>query len=233
MKKTISFIPADIEVVKFVESPTPASKYVPQWYKKIIGVNRNNLEWQTDRVKPVLNLKNCMPFLDALTGGYMMTTWCDLHIEKDGNNVNYRYGSGPNLLETRQSVAIELGKDFYDIEFIWKSYWRAKLPSGYSLLITHPMNRLDLPFQTLSAVVDADGFHHQSVGNIPFYIKKDFEGLIPCGTPMFQIFPFKRDQWEKKDVEFNADEREKSAFLMSRLLIDSYKRQFWQKKSYT
>lgn len=229
----IEFIPASKEVEDLVCSPQPSSKFIPEWYKKIKPNNAKNIKWSEEEVKPILNLKNCVPFLDAMTSGYTMTTWCDLHIEKEGDNVRYRYASAPTLLETRQSTNLEVNSSFYPIEFIWKSYWRAKLPSGYSLLITHPMNRLDLPFQTLSAIIDSDHFYHRAVGNIPFYIKKDFEGLIPCGTPMFHLFPFRRNNWQKHEIPFDETKRSKLDFLMNRLFIDSYKRQFWQKKSFT
>ena len=230
--KNITFIPSSQEVVDLVQSPEPASKFVPEWYKKIIPSKSNNIKWQTDDVKPILGLKNCVPFLDAMTGGYVMTTWCDLHIQNDNGNIIYRYAASPELVSTRDKVAIELSKDYYPIEFIWKHPWRAKLPKGYSLLITHPFNRLDLPFQTLSAIVDADNFYHTPIGNIPFYVKANFEGIIPTGTPMFQVFPFKRDKWEKVDTQYNEKQQNKLVFDMGRFFMEGYKKQFWQKKTY-
>lgn len=231
--KNITFIPSSQEAADLVQSPEPASKLIPEWYKKIVPAKSNKINWHPTDVRPVLGLKNCLPFLDAMTGGYTMTTWCDLHIENDNGNIIYRYAIKPELMAIRDNVAIELSKDFYPLEFIWKNHWRAKLPKGYSVLITHPFNRLDLPFQTLSAVVDADTFYHSPIGNIPFYIKTGFEGIIPVGTPMFQIFPFKRDKWEKTESQYNEKEREKAAFIMNRFFIDAYRKQFWQKKSYT
>ena len=34
--------------------------------------------------------------------------------------------------------------------------------------------------------------------NFPFFIKEGFTGLIPYGTPIVQIIPFKRDDWKSK-----------------------------------
>jgi hypothetical protein len=70
------------------------------------------------------------------------------------------------------------------------------------VLITSPLNRLDLPFRSLTAVIDADVFYHilpdpmQGGGNYPFYLNRGFEGIIPIGTPMCQYIPFKREKME-------------------------------------
>ena len=42
-------------------------------------------------------------------------------------------------------------------------------------------------------VIDTDTLNTGS--NAPFVLRKNFAGLIPKGTPMFQIFPFKRESW--------------------------------------
>jgi hypothetical protein len=37
--------------------------------------------------------------------------------------------------------------------------------------------------------------------NSPFVIEENFEGIIPKGTPMFQVIPFKRENWEMEISE--------------------------------
>ena len=32
-------------------------------------------------------------------------------------------------------------------------------------------------------------------GNVPFFIKSGFEGVIPAGTPIAQLIPIKREKW--------------------------------------
>ena len=60
-------------------------------------------------------------------------------------------------------------------------------------MITHPLNRYDLPFITSSGIVDETV---SWAGTFSFWVKENFEGIIPYGTPMAQIIPFKRDSWE-------------------------------------
>jgi hypothetical protein len=51
-----------------------------------------------------------------------------------------------------------------------------------------------LPFFTLSGVTDTDTWGGSDVLN--FALKKDFEGVIPAGTPIVQIIPFRRETWD-------------------------------------
>jgi hypothetical protein len=94
----------------------------------------------------------------------------------------------------------------------------------------HPVNRYDLPFITLTGVVDSD--IAMSPGNLPFFIKKDFEGIIPKGTPIVQIFPFKRDDWKSQEDMSLVEEGKKETLLALRLAFGYYKSYVWKKKTY-
>ena len=65
------------------------------------------------------------------------------------------------------------------------------------------MNRFDLPFYTMSGIVESD------IWGLPvftaFFLQKDFIGVIPKGTPIFQIIPFKRDDWEREVSDDDDD----------------------------
>ena len=229
----IKFLPASISASNYIPTPNPAKKYIPDWYKSIKPIKETELEFNDNTQITNFNVKHCVPYLDALCTGYVQELWTDILVEPVGNEVNFKYATDPAPISTRDRVSVKLNSDeFYPIEFIWQRQWAAKLPKGYSLLITHPLNRIDLPFQTLSAVVDADNFVHQDIGNIPFYIKKDFTGIIPAGTPMYQIFPFKRDNWNSEVEEFNELDKQKQNRNLRKYFLNSYKKQFWQKKSY-
>jgi hypothetical protein len=69
-------------------------------------------------------------------------------------------------------------------------------------------------------------------GQYPFYIDHNFEGIIPLGTPMFQMIPFKRDDWKSTIKEFNITEQKKKSYLSLREYWSVYKNHFWQKKKY-
>jgi len=78
--------------------------------------------------------------------------------------------------------------------------------------------------------MDSDGW--VSNGNIPFFLKEDFEGVIPKNTPVAQLLPFKRSEWQMSI----------SKVLMARHKVDSkahdggaigyYKKKYWNRKNY-
>jgi hypothetical protein len=228
----ISFYPADEYIEKFVLPPTPASKEIPSWYKEIPPIKEKNIKMSEGQTIG-LNLKACMPFIDALGAGYIQKTWTDIHISEEYGGVNYGFPLGPEIMRNRPEVNVSISSIYYQIEFIWQTVWRAKLPKGYSLLITHPLNRLDLPFTTMTGIVDADEFYHTPVGNIPFFIHNSFTGTIPVGTPMFQMIPIKREAWESTKESFNAEDAEHRNREMRQHIWGAYKNKFWHKKTYT
>ena len=119
----------------------------------------------------------------------------------------------------------------HNTHYAWNNVVGFKVPKGYSVLVTHPLNRFDLPFTTLSGIADADT--PMGGGNIPFFMKNDFEGIIPKGTPIAQIIPFKRDDWKREDS--NPDFAEESRVLNWKaraVLHGYYKKTAWHKKSF-
>jgi hypothetical protein len=81
----------------------------------------------------------------------------------------------------------------------------------------------------MSAIVDSDTF--TPPGNYPFYLREDFEGIIPAGTPMFQIIPIKRDDWTS---ELNKDlfDLGQKRIWKSIAHTGFYKNFLWTKKSF-
>ncbi len=124
---------------------------------------------------------------------------------------------------------------FYPLEFIWKIHWMPKLPKGWSALMTSPSNRLDLPFRAFTGIVDSDLFYGMGFnegGNFPFYINKDFEGIIPIGTPMYQIIPFKRENWKSTVLKYNQEDSLKKYRNVRRHFANGYRKEHWQKKMF-
>jgi len=71
--------------------------------------------------------------------------------------------------------------------------------------VTHPVNRFDLPFTTLTGLVDTDLYRMISStfrrsGEIP-----GFQGVLPKGTPVAQCLPVKRDLWTGRFATIAGD----------------------------
>lgn len=176
--------------------PVPAKKTVPQWFKDA------EVTFTVPGSKtPMSGLKKCIPYLDVLTSGYMLVTPADIYISqnKSGDGIDVKWDESPSgsFIDERPK---ELGatmprpEGFAPNHMVWVGRWGWKVPRGYSVLVTHPFNRLDLPFHTQSAIIDSDSFF--APGNIPFFINKSFSGKIPKGTPFAQLLPIKRDSWK-------------------------------------
>jgi hypothetical protein len=68
--------------------------------------------------------------------------------------------------------------------------------------------------------------------NSPFIIKSGFEGIIEKGTPMFQVIPFKRADWQ---AEFVLEKENELFFNREKLMtkiVSSYGRHMRQPKRY-
>lgn len=209
----------------------PTKNVLPDWYKKIVPLNTSNLK----SLPQTLNVKSCVPFMDTFLSGYVMTTPMDIavKINDEGNPVITWSFSEFNFIGVRgldAAPGLPIPQGYNITHFTWSTMSAIKIPKGYSCLVTHPLNRYDLPFLTLSGIVDADDiFHH---GNIPFFIKEGFEGLIKAGTPMFQIIPFKREEWEsvKKPGLFKIASSQSMRSALN--TVGWYKKNNWKRKIY-
>ena len=228
----IEFIAGSKEAELLIPPPSPAKFYIPKFYKSAESLNIDKLSVNDIR-SGNSSVKMCLPFLDALTAGYIQETWCDIHIDFTNNEIQYIYPHQIEIISHRDKTAFEdetfSNSGFIPFEFVWKRNWIPKLPNGYSLLITHPLSRFDLPFYTLSAIVDADVFYHHPVGNIPFYLKNSFSGVIPAGTPMYQMIPIKRENWKKQNIQFSEDVIKRSS---KKSFHGMYKKYFRKNKKY-
>jgi hypothetical protein len=212
----------------------PAKKYVPKWYKDadpFIGGSPqiNGL------AAPNSTVKNCIPVLDSFTTGYIIELWTDMQISKSEDGVKIAWLAQPDPMRQRDGnvTATYPAPAGYEDKghFVWINPWYMKLPKGYSAIITHPLNRYDLPFITATGVVDLDtGIGPDS--NIPFFIKKDFEGIIPHGTPIMQVIPFKRESWKSERTDQIREEIDKNTYNSLRTHSGYYKKMLWSKKDF-
>jgi hypothetical protein len=181
-----------------------------------------------------------MPFADSLSLGYIQESWQDIHFGvtplDDGTaKFDYHFPTTPNIMGIRQPAkhSFPIPEEFYSFELTWHPVWIPELPEGYSALITHPFNRTDLPFHTLTGVLDSDTFTRTAEGsNMPFLLKKGFTGVIKQGTPLYQIIPFKREDWQSEAKEYNEDAQIHSVQKLRQHFWGGYKKTHWVKKKF-
>jgi hypothetical protein len=250
MQKDITFVPSSKKTELSVPMPSPAKFYIPDWYKKFATFydadNKSYLsgsQYNEDgKLNPGTRLtaKVCIPFLETFTFGYIQQTWCDISVSKKEDEVSFSVNRESEEIEqmvsTRENALIPkelIPEDCHDVSFQWFRHWNPVLPKGYSALITHPLNREDLPFRTISGIIDHDKYYLG--GAVAFFMKKNFSGEIPKGTPMYQIIPFKRDDWQiKNSIDNNLliKSMEDQISNVTSGQKGVYKKKYWQRKDF-
>jgi len=213
---------------------TLSKSHVPKWYKKV-NMWKNNevfsMEKGFDKTKTI---KHCLAFLDSLTSGYMLVLPYDFYVINNNGTPHIackgdeKFSPKPQPTDS-YSELVPAGHN--SLMFTWKFGAAISVPVGYSFLLTHPLNRYDLPFTTIGGIVDG-GFVVNPMGSIPFYIKKDFEGIIPQGTPIAQIIPFHQENWSHKIVKGLTEIGRKQSLQGKAIISGWYKKTFWTRKNY-
>ena len=213
-----------------LDKPQPASNFIPDWYKKMesyIGGNKK----PDGKGGTMATIKRCMPVFDAMTAGYIITLPADVYVSiKDGQQ-NFEWSS-LGLIEFHpiaQASEHPLKNQHAYPKFI--SYWSIRTPKGYSTLLVQPFHRESI-FTVFPGIIDTDKYY--APVNFPFVINDpEFEGLIPRGTPIGQVIPFKRDAWTmqiggKKEFKEQYENRHTLTYKF----FDRYKTMFRQPKEY-
>jgi hypothetical protein len=231
-----------------IETPQPASSHIPNWYKDLEsymgGIKKPDGQGNT-----TATIKRCMPVFDSITAGYIITSPVDVYVSiREYKPTNSQTGELVENLPTQKVQHFEWSAfdpiKFHIIEQApnhpmknmhayakWMSPWSIKTPKGYSTMFIQPMHR-ESAFTIFPGVVDTD--NHLTPVNFPFVTNDPFfEGLIPRGTPIAQVIPFKRESWKlqlggNKELQ---EQQESSNKLLSKL-FDGYKDIFRQEKQY-
>ncbi len=247
MIKKIKFFPSNQLSLEEIPPPEPIKLFLPDWYKQ----GETFLSSSGEKIKKrTMNshggMKSCIPFLDSMMSGYAITSWQDIYIKTSSvleeiypvNKSSYNEEYLPDENSKIEMIGERKGDIGYTIprpqghcenHMVFHGQWGVRLPKGWSLLVTHPFNRFDLPFTTTSGVIDSDEWWPG--GNIPFFIKNNYEGVIPKGTPFAQLVPIKRSSWISSVSKLSI---KRNTYLSNkaRSQIGWYKKNIWVKKDY-
>ena len=178
--------------------PFPAALGLPDWFKAMpqkafnpsVGVE-------------TMTVKKCPSFIDAMTYGFLIPSAMDLEVRDGVFTWNFKVPDGfasgfshspIDFHDPSQITGTPLSDgDRFIIKF--NCFWTIEAPAGYSLLFTHPVNRTDLPFTTLTGLIDCDTFHNSPLNFPVRWHDANFNGVLPKGTPVAQCLPIKRESW--------------------------------------
>jgi hypothetical protein len=173
-----------------IAEPIPAKAHLPDWFRKVAPIDKA----QESARDNGLTIKRCMPFLDAMTTGWIIPVAATvrLDVRDNGATVDAGWEFDKVMVSNHHAYQIAGHPNQPRPPCKFHNHWVVKTPPGWSCLFVPPLNRPHPAFEVISGVVDTDTY--QSAIHFPFFATAE-EGVhvIEKGTPLVQVIPFKRD----------------------------------------
>jgi hypothetical protein len=204
---------------------------MPDWLKAMPAQAYSGLNRREDET-----VKRCAPFIDAMTSGFLLPLICDLRIENGEMSWDNDLPPGGVVDFPRSPIAFHdegqvagtplFERDRFLVKF--NNLWCIEAPEGYAVFFTHPVNRFDLPFTTLSGLVDCDRYQDNWIHFPAHWHDMNFSGVLPRGTPIVQCMPVKREKWTVETDTFTLDDTRRVHELKTAITRESglYRRRF-------
>lgn len=214
-----------------IPPPIPANQGLPDWLKAMPSQAFTAISMRDENT-----IKRCPPFVDAMTSGFLLPLICDLKVENGAITWDNDVPPGGIIDFPRSPIGFHdagqvIGTPLFEPDrFVIKFHnlWSIEAPEGYSLLFTHPINRFDLPFRTLTGIVDCDRYRDNWVHFPAHWHDMNFSGVLPKGTPVAQCIPVKRENWVAQTACISADDAQRMHDLRDAIKREPgvYRRQF-------
>jgi hypothetical protein len=219
------------ELEGLLAPPLAAARGLPDWFKTMPPLALSELmSGETETVK------RCPPFIDAMSQGFLIPLWCDVTVDRGALSWDHDLPLGRDATFPRAPIGFHdpsqmtgaptVDPDRFLIKF--HNLWTIQAPEGYALLFTHPVNRLDLPFTTLTGMVDCDRYHDSWIHFPAHWNDLDFQGVLAKGTPIAQCIPIKREAWVSRTQCFTDEEAVRARDLTAEIMREKgvYRRRF-------
>lgn len=235
MSKNIEFVAMDKYGYEVCPKPYPATAAIPQWWKDqkpywVSPDNPNGNKILLNNRESNASWKKCTPMLDSLGLGYIIPLWADVQVTFENGYQVLKWRVSNPVFEIHGGDGIEKPEGYNEV-FKFINKWTPKLPKGYSLLVTNPIGYPNSPFKAINGIIDYDKSTHMLAP--PVFLKKDFEGIIEKGTPIVQVFPFKRENWTSS---FSQSDQEQQQINLDRdvkaTIVNNYVKNIWSKKTF-
>jgi hypothetical protein len=221
----------DPKLEAVLPKPFAAKQGLPDWLKQMPMTAFSDFHG-----RDVRTVKQCPPFVDAMTAGFLIPLPCDVHC----NRGRFEWAwdlPDPSVPEQTRAplnfhVAAQIAgsplADGHRPAIKFNSFWTIELEPGWSLLATHPINRFDLPFRTLTGLVDCDRFHDIGIFFPALWTDPDYVGVLPRGLPVVQCVPVQRAALDLSFETMDAEELQRFAETSREILAEPgiYKKRY-------
>lgn len=239
MSKNINFRARSKTEFEVQLKPYPAVKSLPKWflnsspYHKHVGAQDDGRVHVRER-NANATYKKCTPLLDGMSAGYIVPLWADIEVVSSNNEVDMYWKTGLDLFTIHGEITrnIPTPPGYCSQVFKYNNAWIPQTPKGYSCLIVSPQGHNDLVFKAIPAVVDTDSSTLELV--FPVWVKDNFDGIVEKGTPVVQIIPFKRDDWNST-FDYYEDGYYKNVIEernFASTIVGHYLKNHWSKKTF-
>jgi hypothetical protein len=211
--------PADLGVIA---PPVPAKAWLPDWFRKLPAVDED----RAGRSDTGLTVKRCMPFLDAMTTGWLITLPATVRLEiaEGGSRVDAAWDFDRPLVATHGPHQVKGHPAAPRPPMKFLNYWTIATPPGWSCLFVDPLNRPNGVVSVVAGVVDTDTY--QAPIHFPFFATgEDGLHVIEKGSPLVQVIPFRRDSTQLA-ADIRAETRAEEA-MRSRIFRNTLAATGW------
>jgi len=216
----------------YFPAPFPATRGVPQWLKDM--PTERLLEPEGGAGGPgslVPTVKQCPPFLEAMTCGYLMPLAGDVTFTRESSGVLSFTASG-KFIETQHVLQVR-GSPFQGLPIVkFMSPWVVRTPPGYSTLFLPPLNTFGSPFQVLSGLVETDTYYRPVHFPTACLLRPGASVTLRRGQPIAQLIPIRREEWQSKAEKSDEAARRQIETEMAARRHNFYKDLHWKKKGY-
>ena len=185
----------DPALIDLLPRPVPAKAMLPDWLRRMAPRAMSTVHQRSIRT-----VKQCPPFVDAMTHGFVLLLPCDVTVKAGQFSWNWPlpeltvpgHPRAPLSFHVAEQIAGSPLAHGERSALKFNSFWTVELEPGWSLMAVHPINRDDLPFRLVTGLVDADRFNEVGINFPAVWIDPAFDGVLPRGTPVAQCYPVPR-----------------------------------------
>ena len=202
--------------------PVLAKSLSPDWWKKL-------KIFQAVRGRRTQTIRACPAMHDWLKSGWYILANRDIEvlvgqdreglsnenfITRDHTNSGYNSPSHPSEQFDNAFDYIKNTKGHVKDAFKMRNPWNIITPDGYTCFYLDPFLFQNNHFAVWQGIIDTDKFNtNQDNSQIIFYPKVEHSFVIPEGTPLVQIIPYRREEWtatyQLKDAKVWHENRSK------------------------
>lgn len=211
----------DPTLLDLLPRPMLAKHALPDWLRQMAPRVPSGVHQRSIRT-----VKQCPPFVDAMTHGFIIPLPCDV-IVRDGQfswdwalppMSTAGHPRAPLSFHVPEQIAGSPLAIGHQSALKFNSFWTVELEPGWSLMAVHPINRAELPFRTLTGLVDADRFNDVGINFPAIWTEPTFAGRLARGTPIAQCYAVPREPPTLKCEAMSTERVQRFDDLAARIL---------------